>query len=102
ASTAFGIDPRQIIVVEDGWQADITAKNHLLLERVVPLKRQSAVGTATDRVMLEVFHNLFMWIAEQMGVSLQNTAYSVYIKGRLDLHSAAVDADALLLSYASA
>src|SRR2546430_2510744 len=89
---AIVIEPHQTIVVEDGWQADITAKNHLLLERVVPLKRQSAVGTATDPVMLEVFNNLFMPIAEQMGVSLQNTAYSVNIKERLDLSFPVFDA----------
>jgi len=97
---AIVIEPHQTIVVEDGWQADITAKNHLLLERVVPLKRQSAVGTATDPVMLEVFNNLFMSIAEQMGVSLQNTAYSVNIKERLDFSCAVFDADATLVANA--
>jgi 5-oxoprolinase (ATP-hydrolysing) len=97
---AIIIEPHQTIVVEDGWQADITAKNHLLLERVVPLKRQSAVGTAADPVMLEVFNNLFMSIAEQMGVSLQNTAYSVNIKERLDFSCAVFDADATLVANA--
>src|SRR6266536_2724355 len=97
---AIIIEPHQTIVVEDGWQADITAKNHLLLERVVPLKRQSAVGTAADPVMLEVFNNLLMSIAEQMGVSLQNTAYSVNIKERLDFSCAVFDADATLVANA--
>jgi 5-oxoprolinase (ATP-hydrolysing) len=97
---AIIIEPHQTIVVEDGWQAEITAKNHLLLERVVPLKRQSAVGTAADPVMLEVFNNLFMSIAEQMGVSLQNTAYSVNIKERLDFSCAVFDADATLVANA--
>jgi 5-oxoprolinase (ATP-hydrolysing) len=97
---AIIIEPHQTIVVEGGWQADITAKNHLLLERVVPLKRQSAVGTAADPVMLEVFNNLFMSIAEQMGVSLQNTAYSVNIKERLDFSCAVFDADATLVANA--
>ncbi|HET9815185.1 MAG TPA: hydantoinase/oxoprolinase family protein, partial [Xanthobacteraceae bacterium] len=85
---AIIIEPHQTVVVEDGWQAEITAKDHLLLERVVPLQRQSAVGTAADPVMLEIFNNLFMSIAEQMGVSLQNTAYSVNIKERLDFSCA--------------
>src|SRR5512132_1112793 len=97
---AIIIEPHQTIVVEEGWRADITAKNPLVLERVVPLKRQSAVGTAADPVMLEVFNNLFMSIAEQMGVSLQNTAYSVNIKERLDFSCAVFDADATLVANA--
>src|SRR5262249_59259875 len=90
---AIVIEPHHTIVVEDGWRAEITAKNHLVLERVVPLKRQSAIGTAADPVMLEVFNNLFMSIVEQMGVSLQNTAYSVNIKERLDFSCAVFAAD---------
>ncbi len=90
---AIVIEPHQTVVVEDGWRAAITAKNHLLLERTVKLKRQSAVGTKADPIMLEVFNNLFMSIAEQMGVSLQNTAYSVNIKERLDFSCAIFAAD---------
>src|SRR5262244_851567 len=97
---AIIIEPHQTIVVEDGWCAEITAKNHLVLDRVVPLKRQSAVGTAADPVMLEVFNNLFMSIAEQMGVSLQNTAYSVNIKERLDFSCAVFAADSTLVANA--
>ena len=97
---AIIIEPHQTIVVEEGWRAAITAKNHLVLDRVVPLKRQSAIGTAADPVMLEVFNNLFMSIAEQMGVSLQNTAYSVNIKERLDFSCAVFDADATLVANA--
>ncbi|MET0630622.1 MAG: hydantoinase B/oxoprolinase family protein, partial [Xanthobacteraceae bacterium] len=97
---AIIIEPHQTIVVEDGWRAAITAKNHLVLERVVPLKRQGAVGTDADPVMLEVFNNLFMSIAEQMGVSLQNTAYSVNIKERLDFSCAIFDADGTLVANA--
>jgi 5-oxoprolinase (ATP-hydrolysing) len=97
---AIIIEPHQTIVVEDGWQAAITPKNHLLLERAVPLKRQSAIGTAADPVMLEVFNNLFMSIAEQMGVSLQNTAYSVNIKERLDFSCAIFAADGTLAANA--
>ena len=64
------------------------------------LKRQSAIGTDADPVMLEVFNNLFMSIAEQMGVSLQNTAYSVNIKERLDFSCAVFDADGTLVANA--
>jgi 5-oxoprolinase (ATP-hydrolysing) len=97
---AIVIEPHQTVVIEDGWRAEITAKNHLVLQRVVPLKRQSAVGTDADPVMLEVFNNLFMSIAEQMGVSLQNTAYSVNIKERLDFSCAVFAADSTLVANA--
>jgi 5-oxoprolinase (ATP-hydrolysing) len=97
---AIIVEPHQTIVVEDGWRAGITAKNHLVLARAVALKRQSAVGTDADPVMLEVFNNLFMSIAEQMGVSLQNTAYSVNIKERLDFSCAVFDADGTLVANA--
>ena len=97
---AIIIEPHQTVVVEDGWQADITAKNHLVLTRTVPLARSHAVGTAADPVMLEVFNNLFMSIAEQMGVSLQNTAYSVNIKERLDFSCAVFADDGTLVANA--
>jgi 5-oxoprolinase (ATP-hydrolysing) len=97
---AIVIEPHQTVVVEDGWQAEITAKNHLVLERVVPLARTHAIGTEADPVMLEVFNNLFMSIAEQMGVSLQNTAYSVNIKERLDFSCAVFAADSTLVANA--
>ena len=97
---AIVIEPHQTIVVEDGWRASITAKDHLVLERAVALRRQSAIGTDADPVMLEVFNNLFMSIAEQMGVSLQNTAYSVNIKERLDFSCAVFDADGTLVANA--
>ncbi len=97
---AIVIEPHQTIVLEDGWQASITAKNHLVLKRVVALQRTKAVGTKADPIMLEVFNNLFMSIAEQMGVSLQNTAYSVNIKERLDFSCAVFAADATLVANA--
>jgi 5-oxoprolinase (ATP-hydrolysing) len=97
---AIIIEPHQTIVVEDGWRAEISTKNHLLLERVVVLERRSAIGTEADPVMLEVFNNLFMSIAEQMGVSLQNTAYSVNIKERLDFSCAVFAADSTLVANA--
>ncbi len=97
---AIVIEPHQTIVVEPGWQAALTAKNHLVLTRFKKLKRQSAVGTRADPVMLEVFNNLFMSIAEQMGVSLQNTAYSVNIKERLDFSCAVFSGDGALVANA--
>jgi 5-oxoprolinase (ATP-hydrolysing) len=97
---AIIIEPHQTVVVEDGWQAEITAKNHLVLARVVPLARQHAIGTEADPVMLEVFNNLFMSIAEQMGLALQNTAYSVNIKERLDFSCAVFAADGTLVANA--
>ena len=87
-------------VVEPGWQAALTAKGHLILTRVVPLERTFAVGTECDPVMLEVFNNLFMSIAEQMGVTLENTAYSVNIKERLDFSCALFDPDGNLVANA--
>jgi 5-oxoprolinase (ATP-hydrolysing) len=88
---AIVIEPHQTVVVEHGWQAELTAKDHLVLRRVQKLKRARAIGTHADPVMLEVFNNLFMSIAEQMGVALQNTAYSVNIKERLDFSCAIFD-----------
>ena len=78
-------------VIEPGWGAEINAFGHLILRRGVPLDRQEAIGTDADPVMLEVFNNLFMSIAEQMGATLANTAYSVNIKERLDFSCALFD-----------
>ncbi len=97
---AIIIEPHQTIVVEPGWQAELTTKNHLVLTRAVKLKRRHAIGTHADPVMLEVFNNLFMSIAEQMGVSLQNTAYSVNIKERLDFSCAVFAHDGTLVANA--
>src|SRR5690242_20254667 len=97
---AIIIEPHQTIVVEPGWQAELTAKNHLVLTRAKKLKRSFAIGTHADPVMLEVFNNLFMSIAEQMGVSLQNTAYSVNIKERLDFSCAVFAHDGTLVANA--
>ena len=100
AGPAIVIEPHQTVVVEDGWRAEVTAKNHLVLERAVPLERGHAIGTQADPVMLEVFNNLFMSIAEQMGVALQNTAYSVNIKERLDFSCAVFDGTGTLVANA--
>src|SRR5205085_5436417 len=87
-------------VVEHGWEAAVTERNHLILRRVVALKRRRAIGTKADPVMLEVFNNLFMSIAEQMGVALQNTASSVNIKKRLDFSCAVFDGNGSLIANA--
>ena len=100
AGPAILIEPHQTLMVEAGWAARITEKNHVVLERVVPLARRKAIGTEADPVMLEIFNNLFMSIAEQMGVSLQNTAYSVNIKERLDFSCAVFAADSTLVANA--
>jgi len=97
---ALIIEPHQTIVVEDGWRAEITTKNHVVLTRFRDLPRREAIGARADPVMLEIFNNLFMSIAEQMGVTLQNTAYSVNIKERLDFSCAVFSADGQLVANA--
>jgi 5-oxoprolinase (ATP-hydrolysing) len=97
---AIIIEPHQTVVVEHGWQAELTAKDHLVLRRVQKLVRNRAIGTRADPVMLEVFNNLFMSIAEQMGVALQNTAYSTNIKERLDFSCAVFDGNGSLVANA--
>jgi 5-oxoprolinase (ATP-hydrolysing) len=87
-------------VVEPGWRATLDGRRYLVLERVVPLPSRVAIGTTVDPVMLEVFNNLFMAIAEQMGVALQNTAYSVNIKERLDFSCALFDRQGALIANA--
>lgn len=87
-------------IVEPGWQAEYTDTGNLVLTRVAALERRHAIGTESDPVMLEVFNNLFMSIAEQMGFRLQNTAYSVNIKERLDFSCALFDSEGRLIANA--
>jgi 5-oxoprolinase (ATP-hydrolysing) len=87
-------------VVEPGWEAQLTALDHIVMERRVPRTVRHAAGTTVDPVLLEVFNNLFMNIAEQMGLQLQNTAYSVNIKERLDFSCALFDAEGHLIANA--
>jgi len=87
-------------VVEPEWRASVTRLNHLVLERFKEKKTSTAVGTSVDPVMLEIFNNLYMSIAEQMGLRLQNTAYSVNIKERLDFSCALFDAEGNLIANA--
>ena len=93
-------DANTTTVVEPGWQAGVTAQGHLLLTRTTRRERKTAIGTQADPVMLEIFNNLFMAIAEQMGVTLANTAYSVNIKERLDFSCALFDAQGNLIANA--
>jgi 5-oxoprolinase (ATP-hydrolysing) len=87
-------------VVEPEWRASVTPLNHLVLERIRERATSSAIGTRVDPVMLEIFNNLYMSIAEQMGLRLQNTAYSVNIKERLDFSCALFDAEGNLIANA--
>ena len=87
-------------VVEPGWQAELDAHSNLIMSRQIPIEREFAVGTECDPVMLEVFNNLFMSIAEQMGLTLEKTAYSVNIKERLDFSCALFDPDGDLVANA--
>jgi 5-oxoprolinase (ATP-hydrolysing) len=87
-------------VIEPGWRATLTARDHLVLDRVEAAQRVHAIGTTADPVLLEVFNNLFMAVAEQMGVTLANTAYSVNIKERLDFSCAIFDGDGNLIANA--
>jgi 5-oxoprolinase (ATP-hydrolysing) len=87
-------------VVEPGWQASLDARGAIELRRVQPRTSARAIGTQADPVLLEVFNNLFMNIAEQMGLRLQNTAHSVNIKERLDFSCALFDADGQLIANA--
>ncbi len=87
-------------VVEPDWEAELTTLDHLVLTRRVPREQRYAAGTTADPVLLEVFNNLFMNIAEQMGLQLQNTAYSVNIKERLDFSCALFDTAGNLIANA--
>ena len=87
-------------VVEPQWRTNITELNHIVMTRSAPRPQRTAIGTRADPVMLEIFNNLFMAIAEQMGVTLANTAYSVNIKERLDFSCALFDAHGNLIANA--
>lgn len=91
-------------VVEPGWMAEVTRKNHLVLTRLEPATQRQAAGVKggakVDPVTLEVFNNLFMSIAERMGVTLEKTARSVNIKERLDFSCALFDREGGLIANA--
>ncbi len=88
------------IVVEPGWALEVTRHDHVVLSRVEALPERVALGTTCDPILLEIFNNLFMTIAEQMGVTLQNTAYSVNVKERLDFSCAVFDSTGGLIANA--
>ncbi|RCK43363.1 hydantoinase B/oxoprolinase family protein [Thalassospira profundimaris] len=94
------VEPVGTTVIDPGWEAKVNGRDHLVLNRVVAMKRSEAIGTQADPVMLEVFNNLFMNIAEQMGVTLANTSYSVNIKERLDFSCALFDQEGQLIANA--
>ncbi len=97
---ALIIESHGTIVVENGWQAQLNANHHIVLTRVEARAKRVAIGTKSDPVMLEIFNNLFMSIAEQMGVTLENTASSVNIKERLDFSCAVFTPDGSLIANA--
>ena len=97
---ALIFEPTSTVVVEPGWRAERAGDGTLIVTRAVPLERAKAIGTDVDPVRLEIFNNLFMAIAEEMGVALQSTATSVNIKERLDFSCAIFDANGALIANA--
>ena len=97
---AMIFDPISTTVVEEGWSAARADDGTLILTRTTPARRAHAIGTEADPVRLEIFNNLFMAIAEEMGVALQSTATSVNIKERLDFSCALFDAGGALIANA--
>jgi 5-oxoprolinase (ATP-hydrolysing) len=97
---AIIVENNSTTVVEPGWRAEIARARHMVIERVEPVSRAAAIGTQVDPVRLEVFNNLYMSIAEQMGLRLANTAYSVNIKERLDFSCAVFDQRGALIANA--
>jgi 5-oxoprolinase (ATP-hydrolysing) len=93
-------DASATTVVEPGWSARVDRHLNLILERTSPRDSARAIGASADPVMLEIFNNLFMAIAEEMGVALQNTATSVNIKERLDFSCALFDREGALIANA--
>jgi 5-oxoprolinase (ATP-hydrolysing) len=108
AGPAIIVETTATTLVEPGWQATTMPGGQLLLERYIPLPARYAIGTrhdetgdaGADPILLEIFNNLFMSIAEQMGATLANTAYSVNIKERLDFSCAIFDRDGNLVANA--
>jgi len=99
AGPALVIEPHQTVVVEPGWSLEVSPRDDLVLNRTTPRERER-LGKDADPVLLEVFNNLFMSIAEQMGEALRNTAQSVNIKERLDFSCAVFDTEGQLVANA--
>ena len=100
AGPAIIVEANQTLVVEPGWQAVLTGRDNIVMTRIEAAPARRHAGTDVDPVMLEIFNNLFMSIAEQMGYALQNTAYSINIKERLDFSCAVFDASGALVANA--
>jgi 5-oxoprolinase (ATP-hydrolysing) len=99
AGPALVIEPHQTVVVEPGWSLEVSLRDDLVLRRSKPRQRE-LLGKTADPVLLEVFNNLYMSIAEQMGEALRNTAQSVNIKERLDFSCAVFDTSGELVANA--
>jgi 5-oxoprolinase (ATP-hydrolysing) len=100
AGPAIVVEATATTVIEPGWCARVDGLGNLILERTSPRQKRVAPGTEVDPILLEVFNNLFMAVAEEMGAALQSTAYSVNIKERLDFSCAVFDAEAALIANA--
>ncbi len=94
------VESTSTMVIEPGWAASVSASGNIEISRIHPRQALKAAATDADPVMLEIFNNLFMNIAEQMGLRLQNTAHSVNIKERLDFSCALFDACGALIANA--
>ncbi|WP_420559291.1 hydantoinase B/oxoprolinase family protein [Tepidicaulis sp.] len=97
---AILIEDHQTIIIEPGWKGTVTKHNHIVLSRTAALPKRRAIGTKADPVMLEIFNNRFMSVAEQMGFTLEKTAHSVNIKERLDFSCAIFDKTGALVANA--
>ena len=100
SGTAIIVEATGTNIIDDGWSGTLDKHYNLILSRVEEKKLQKGIGTSVDVVMLEVFNNLFMNIAEQMGATLANTAYSVNIKERLDFSCALFNNEGSLVANA--
>ena len=97
---ALIVEPHATTVVEPGWRATVHASGTLVLTRARGRRRRETVAAKGDPIMLEVFNNLFMHVAEEMGIVLEHTAHSVNIKERLDFSCAVFSADGALIANA--
>jgi len=98
AGPAIIVEPTGTNVLERGWTGEIDINGNLVLRRRTPVRRRESIGAEVDPVMLEVFNNLFMSIADQMGATLANTAASVNIKERFDFSCAIFDQEGNLVA----
>lgn len=97
---AIIVEPNSTVIVEPDWEAVLSTEGSLALTRLRPKERKAAVGTQCDPILLEIFNNLYMSIAEMMGATLENVSHSVNIKERLDFSCALFDAQGSLIANA--